>query len=227
MAMKKLRFLFQGDSVTDADRDRNSDDLGQGYPKYFRQVYEEISSEQENLPDLEFVNRAVNGDRSIEILERLEADIIQLKPDFLSIQIGVNDAWRIVNPAIGATPDPVFKQSLETVLKRVRTELPETKVILIEPFLLLPYYTEGFSHMVENELTPVRRNLYQKINILRELRRDYADFYWPLDGLMHQWSVDYEDPSALALDGIHPTKEGHRLIAQKMVETLIGTGFFV
>lgn len=217
MAKKKLRFLFQGDSVTDADRDRTSDDLGHGYPRYFRQAYEEVSAGRDDLPELEFINRAVNGDRSIEILERLEDDILKLKPDYLSIQIGVNDAWRLLNPMVGATPDPVFRQSLESVLKRVRTELPETKIIMVEPFLLV----------LEDEFIPVRRNLSQKIIILRELRGDYADFYWPLDGLMHQWSLAYEDPSALALDGIHPTEEGHRLIARKMVETLVGEGFLV
>lgn len=217
MAMRKLRFLFQGDSVTDANRDKNSDDLGEGYPYYFHQAYEELSSERDDLPELEFTNRAVNGDRSIEILERLEQDIVQLKPDFLALQIGVNDAWRLLNPMVGATPDPVYKQSVETVLRTVREKLPKTKIILIEPFLLVQ----------EDEFVPVRRNLYQKINILRDLRRDYADFYWPLDGLMHQWSLDYDDPGALALDGIHPTEEGHRLIAQKMVETLVGAGFFL
>lgn len=215
MSKKKLRFLFQGDSVTDTERNRDTDDLGKGYPLFFKQAYEEISKERDDLPEFEFINKGISGDRSIEILERLEEDILRLKPDYLSLQIGVNDAWRLLNPDVGATPDPVYERSVEAVLQRVREELPETKIIMIEPFLIV----------LEDEFVPVRRNLYQKIDILRELRREYADFYWPLDGLIHQWSMDYEEPAALAFDGIHPTEVGHRRIAQEMVDILVETGF--
>lgn len=217
MTKEKLRFLFQGDSVTDAARDRSTNDLGTGYPRYFNQIYSEVLAKRDDLPELEVLNRGVSGDRSIEILERLQEDILKLKPDYLSLQVGVNDAWRILNPAIGATPNPVYEKTLDTVLKCVRTELPETKIILIEPFVFA----------IDDEMVRVRRNLYQKINIMRELRWDYADFYWPLDGLMHQWSLDYDDPVALAPDGVHPSEEGHRRIAQEMIDALIGTGFLV
>ena len=216
MLKEKLRFLFQGDSVTDAGRDYNSADLGNGYPRYFQKMYEQLRAENTELPELEIINRAVNGDRSLELVDRFEEDFAAVKPDILCVQIGVNDAWRIMNPAVGATPDPIYKKSVEFLLSEMKTRFPKTKIILIEPFLLA----------FDPEMASVRRNLYNKINVLRGLRREYADFYWPLDGLMHQWSLDHDDPAYFTLDGVHPTPEGHKIIGESLAKTLVQEGFF-
>lgn len=211
-----LRFLFQGDSVTDAGRQYGTDDLGPGYASYFARRYESLRETKPELPELEVLNRAVSGDRSLEVRTRQNEDILDLKPDILCLQIGINDAWRLLNPDIGATPDGVFEEAVTEVLRNVQQALPQTKIILIEPYLLA----------FDEEMKPVRRNLYQKINVLRELRRSFVDFYWPLDGLMHQWSMDYEDPGYLAIDGVHPTDAGHKLIGESLADTLVTEGFF-
>ena len=83
------RILFQGDSITDACRSRESDDWkGMGYPTF---VSGKLGYEFPN--EYEFLNRGVSGNRSIDLIARIKEDMINLKPDIMSILIGVNDVW--------------------------------------------------------------------------------------------------------------------------------------
>ena len=85
-----MRILFQGDSITDAGRDkRNYHHLGNGYPKYASALIKEA------LPDadIEFINLGISGNRTDQLFDRLYKDAIELQPDIISILIGVNDVW--------------------------------------------------------------------------------------------------------------------------------------
>ena len=86
--MKKL-ILFQGDSITDAGRDReNPNCLGIGYPS---RVAGALGVDRPN--DFDFLNRGISGNRIVDIYARIKWDFINLKPDYASIFVGVNDAW--------------------------------------------------------------------------------------------------------------------------------------
>ena len=83
------RILFQGDSITDMYRVRDLDHYaGCGYATL-------VSAQlgYENPGEYTFINRGIGGDRSIDILARIKKDAINLKPDYMSIFVGVNDAW--------------------------------------------------------------------------------------------------------------------------------------
>ena len=85
-----MKILFQGDSITDAGRNRDDiHDLGHGYPlyaaKYLKERYPEI--------DFEFVDLGISGNQTKDLVERLQADFIDIQPDIVSIMIGVNDTW--------------------------------------------------------------------------------------------------------------------------------------
>ena len=85
-----ITILFQGDSITDAGRDReNPADLGPGYPHYAAQMLREKYPQAE----FNFVNRGISGDRTENLIERWEKDTIEVNPDIISILIGVNDTW--------------------------------------------------------------------------------------------------------------------------------------
>ena len=87
--MKPKTILFQGDSITDCGRSRENDsDMGMGYPTM---VKGELGLEYPG--QYTFLNRGISGDRIVDIYARIKADIINLKPDYMSILIGVNDVW--------------------------------------------------------------------------------------------------------------------------------------
>ena len=85
-----MRILFQGDSITDAGRDRSDyHDLGEGYPKY---AAEAIVSKYPD-EDFEFINLGISGNQTADLVDRLQSDFIDIQPDFVSILIGINDTW--------------------------------------------------------------------------------------------------------------------------------------
>ena len=86
-----MKILFQGDSVTDAGRDRsNPHDMGEGYPRYASAMI------QDSYPDtgFEFVNLGISGNRTADLVSRLESDFVDVQPDIVSVMIGINDVWR-------------------------------------------------------------------------------------------------------------------------------------
>ena len=91
--------LFQGDSITDWGRDggllmdmfpEGGGALGKGYAYRAAKIYELLFPHN----PVNFVNRGVSGDRCQNLLERYQKDILEVKPDYLSIMIGINDTWR-------------------------------------------------------------------------------------------------------------------------------------
>ena len=81
--------LFQGDSITDAGRARDNDsNVGIGYP-----VLVKGTLGFEHPGEYTFLNRGISGNRVVDVYARIKSDIINLKPDVMSILIGVNDVW--------------------------------------------------------------------------------------------------------------------------------------
>lgn len=198
--------LFQGDSTTDCGRDYgDSFSLSQGYPGKVAAIYSALFPGQ----NVTFYNRGVSGNRMQDLLERYDADFLSLKPDFVSILIGVNDTWRRYD-----AQDPIsagdFAAQYEDLLRRLRRDLPHTKLMLMEPFLL--------------PLDPAqehwREDLDPKIRNVRALALRYANYYLPLDGLLAAQAVQTRAPAALARDGIHPTDLGNSIITRAYLSAL-------
>lgn len=192
-----IKLLFQGDSITDAGRDRdNIHDLGWGYPRY-------AASELKNLyPDVEFefIDLGISGNQTKDLVERLDADFVDIQPDVVSILIGINDIWHHAGDR-DWIPDDVFEERYRKVLDAVKTKT-HAKIMMIEPFLI----------PVEDKLY-FREDLYRKIEIERKLAREYADVYLPLDGLLQSAFIG-DDPLTFAADGVHPTEKGARYIGK-------------
>jgi lysophospholipase L1-like esterase len=196
--------LFQGDSITDAGRDRdNLQSLGRGYANLVASWYGALYPEQ----GVQFLNRGVSGDRVRDLEVRWDQDCLELQPTVLSIMIGINDCWRRFS-----RNDPTSTEEYATgytrLLTRVRRET-SARLILMEPFLV----------PVNPDLKAWREDLDPKIQAVRELARDFDALYVPLDGLFAQASTR-QKPSYWAPDGVHPSSGGHGLIAQAWLRTI-------
>ena len=193
-----MKILFQGDSITDAGRSREDcHDLGGGYPKY---AAENIRSRFPDM-ELEFINLGVSGNRTWDLLDRWQADCIDVQPDVVSILIGINDTWRAFDsnlPTTAAEYEANYRRLLEDVKQHTKA-----KILMLEPFLL---------HNAPDK-DGWREDLNAKIMAARRLAREYADAFVPLDGLFAAASVR-EAPAYWAADGVHPTEAGARLIGE-------------
>lgn len=200
-----MRVLFQGDSVTDAERDRSEFyGYGNGYVKY---VIDEL---KEAYPEVEFVNRGCGGDRTKELLARIGRDLVDLDPDIVTVLIGINDTWRRFDNN-DPTSAEEFRDRYETILKTIK-EKTHAKIVMIEAFLIYGSGKEEF-----------REDLNAKLDETRKLAVKYADKFIPLNGLLAKALVgeDAYEPEDLSADGIHPAEAGKALIADYVSEALV------
>ena len=193
--MKKIKLLFQGDSITDAGRDYdNYHDLGRGYPKYAADLLKERHPEIE----FEFIDLGISGNQTKDLVARLEKDFVDIQPDIISILIGVNDVWHYAADRQWLDNN-LFEERYRTVLEAIKTRT-NAKLMMIEPFLI-PIADKNF----------FREDLNPKIDIVRKLALEYADVYLPTDGLLHSAFIG-DDPLTYAADGVHPTPKGAEFI---------------
>lgn len=202
---KDSLILFQGDSITDCSRLRDDgNDLGKGYAMMTAAAFNAMYPEMH----VRFLNRGISGNRAINLKERWQEDCIDLRPDVVSILIGINDTWRKFDRQDPTTVE-AFKESYHYILTEIKEKL-DAKIIIMEPFLL---------PVKEEQKKLWREDLDPKINAARELAREFNATYIPLDGIFASAAVKRE-PSFWAADGVHPTQAGHALIAKAWLENI-------
>lgn len=192
-----MKVLFQGDSITDAGRDRNDyHNLGEGYPLYAAKYIAEEMPECE----FEFIDLGISGNQTIDLVNRLQSDFIDIQPDVVSILIGVNDTWHRAHNRKWLGND-AFEANYRKILTEIK-EKTNAKILMLEPFLLPAPDKEYF-----------RVDLNPKIDIIRKLAREFADYYIPLDGLFAQAQLGKAD-NHWSEDGVHPNANGSDFIGR-------------
>jgi len=199
------RILFQGDSITDSNRNRElSDNLGRGYALMVAGL---LAALHPHLAPT-CLNRGISGNRTGDLLNRWDEDCLRLKPDVLSVLIGINDVWRRYDRNLPTSAD-AFRENYRMLLERTRKALPETRLILLEPFVL----------PVPEDRRQWREDLDPKIASVRELAADFEALYVPLDGIFAA-AATRQHPAYWAEDGVHPSPAGHGLIARAWLEAV-------
>lgn len=130
--MGKLRVLFQGDSITDMGRDRGDiRNMGSGYPLF---VASNFRAARPNF-DIDFFDLGISGDRVRDLRARWQSDCLDLRPDVLSVLIGINDTWRRYDSSDPSDTEE-FERVYRSLLEDARRENPSLKIIIMEPFVL-------------------------------------------------------------------------------------------
>ena len=191
--MKTVKILFQGDSVTDEERDRNDPHhLGKGYAKFAAQRLKEVFPQKQ----LEFLNLGISGNKSGDLLERWEKDCIAVQPNIVCFMIGINDVWHSYAHGLDITTEE-YSENCRRMLEALKSKT-KAGLVVMEPFLL-------------DNPEPFREKLDPDIDAIRALSREYADILVPLDGMMTAAAIEYRNED-LTFDGVHPKEAGARLI---------------
>jgi lysophospholipase L1-like esterase len=156
-----------------------------------------------------FLNRGVSGDRAKDLVRRYQDDFAALKPDVVSILIGINDTWRRYDSNDPTTTE-AYEQNYRTVLQNLKRDFPAAKIVIIEPFLL----------NTVSERTLWREDLGPKIEAARKLAREYADVFIPMDGIFIRYVTEGIKDADITADGVHPTTAGHAIIAAEWLKAL-------
>ncbi len=203
------KILFQGDSITDANRTRESESyLGSGYPNFVSGILAIQYPEKYKV-----INRGVSGNKISDLLLRLRKDIIDIAPDYLSILIGINDVWHEVDGQNGIDAN-LFEKVFTVLMDEVSLKLPNTKVIIMEPFVLKGWETnrdEGtWKYFYEETL--------KRAEVCKKIAKKYKALYIPLQKFLEEEQNKYADESYLLRDGVHPTAAGALVIANEWIK---------
>ncbi len=196
--------LFQGDSITDAGRSRKEADkpnqqqaLGKGYAAMAAAGLLTSHVGQ----DLKVFNRGISGNKVFQLADRWEADCLRLKPNLLSILIGVNDIWHGLSGRYDGTVE-VYERDFNALLTRTTEALPHVKLVICEPFVL--------------RCGAVDEKWFPEFDHYRAAAKRVAETFQALFvpfQSMFDAATGYAPPSHWAGDGVHPTAHGSALMA--------------
>lgn len=204
---KDATVLFQGDSITDAGRSRETDaDLGRGYAAMVAAWFSALYPARH----VRFLNRGISGNRAKDLRARWQRDCLDLDPTWVSILIGINDTWRRYD-SNDPTPVAVYEDNYRAILEQTRDRL-DAQIIILEPFVL----------PTPPDRVAWREDLDPKIAVARKLAREFGATFVPLDGPFASAATRREMDFWLP-DGVHPSPAGHALIAQTWLRAVGAT----
>jgi lysophospholipase L1-like esterase len=190
--------LFQGDSITQAGRTRwKNHGLGNGYVTMVAERFFAKHPEDST----KFLNRGISGNRIRDLRERWQKDCLNLKPDVVSILIGVNDT---LGEFFWGEPTSIesFEEDYLSILNLTRKTL-NAQIVLLEPFLL----------PLSKDQKVLRHDIDARIKVVRKLAKKFETVLVQLD-LVFGEAAKVKGPEFWSKDGVHPTPAGHALIAE-------------
>lgn len=197
-----MKIIFFGDSISDAGRNMlDESDLGTGYVKIaagkLRLLY----------PDKEFevLNRGVGGDRTEQLLARIQKDVVAEAPDVVILEVGINDVWHRFLIGVDVTEEE-FRANYGELVRILKDT--GARLILLQPYALkiggmsrVRPYLDRFNDIIDDIAAAEKLPLIRMDEIFNGVTQDIA-------------------PEQFSVDGVHPTHRGCRYIADRVVKEL-------
>jgi len=205
--------LFQGDSITDAGREKEkqlpntADSFGRGYAFITASALLDHFSQMA----INVYNRGISGNKVYQLAERWQKDCLDLKPDLLSILIGINDYWHMRNGNYDGTVEK-YETDFRNLLKLTRENLPKINLVICEPFAL-----PGTTAVDESWVEPVRKYRESAKKLSEEFDAVFVPFQRVFDEAIQQAPAKHWSP-----DGVHPSMAGAHLMASAWGKTVLG-----
>ena len=205
--------LFQGDSITDAGRDKSKTSaandqpaLGNGYA-WLAAAELLVDHPRSNYS---VYNRGISGNKVFQLADRWQVDCLDLKPNLLSILIGVNDIWHFLSGNYNGTVE-IYERDYRALLERTRKALPKVKLVICEPFVL--------------RCGAVNEKWFPEFDRYRAAAKRVSDSFHatfvPFQTMFDE-AVKYAPPAHWAQDGVHPTSAGASLMAYNWLRIVAG-----
>lgn len=205
---ENLRFLFQGDSITDGNRGRSDDPnhiLGHGY------CFAVSSRIGADFPQhgFQFINRGISGNTISDIEKRWQPDALDLKPDVLSLLAGINDVNALIEKREGAVDVKMFETVYRRILNSSKDKNPDVLIVLGLPF----FFASGWRKDQYEKWHPLT---LERADVIRRIAIDFnavvVDYPSVFEDARKRAPIDY-----WIWDGVHPTAFGHELMAREWI----------
>jgi lysophospholipase L1-like esterase len=197
--------LFQGDSITDAGREKekelpnNPASFGHGY------AFLAASALLNALPEKQLIiyNRGISGNKVFQLADRWQKDCLDLKPNVLSILIGINDYWHMRNGKYDGTID-VYENDYRALLQRTKAKFPNVKLVICQPFAVV-----GGTAVDESWMAPVKE--YQAV--AKKIANEFKAIWLPYQEVFDE-ALKHAPATYWTNDGVHPAMPGAQLMAE-------------
>lgn len=195
--------LFQGDSITDAGRNRDEKGVNKGLGNGYAMLATSKLLRDQPAKSLQIYNRGISGNKVYQLAERWDAECIQLKPTVLSILIGVNDFWHTLTGRYDGTIE-TYRNDYRALLQRSKQSLPGVRLIIGEPFAV-------------NNVKAVDDSWFPRFNEYQKAAREIAEEF---DAVLIPYQSIFDKASKVAPasywtgDGVHTTLAGSQLMAE-------------
>lgn len=203
---KNSKVLFLGDSITDVKFNSRQRFKIKGKNVYALQLKKRLKNYSK---DIKVEIRGIASNRTYHVYDRLTKDCISLKPDVIIMLIGVNDAWENYVPERYPPLVRPMEPHIREVYRRIRTELPDTQILYLMPFMI---------DAVEEKL-PFHKTLDEFRQVLKNIAVENGAAVLDMQAVFNEAQRTIE-PEKLAVDGIHPTDLGHKVMADA-VESML------
>lgn len=213
IALKKEGIiLFQGDSITDAGRKRdksepnNSAALGSGYALMAASGLLRKNAGK----NLKIYNKGISGNKVFQLAERWDSDCFAIKPDVLSILVGVNDYWHTLNHDYKGTVQ-TYRDDYNKLLEHTRQQLPDVQLIIGEPFAV-------------KDVSAVDDKWYPAFDEYRAAAKEIADkhqaIFIPYQAIFDK-AIQLAPGAYWTGDGVHPSVAGAQLMAEAWLQCIM------
>ena len=202
--------LFTGDSVTDAGRKRPvGEGLWEGVGNgYVRQIDTILNvAYPENLYNI--VNTGISGNTSKDLIARWQTDVLDIKPDYVSICIGFNDVWRHFDEPASQHKHVSIDEYRQNLQKMIELTKDNVKGMIF----LTPYYME----LNKDDL--MRKKMDEYGNIVKELARQYNCLCIDLQKEFNEY-LKYRYSAYIMWDRVHPGWIGSMIIARAFLRAV-------
>lgn len=205
------KLLMIGDSITDVGRQRPvgkpfKDGLGTGYVNLINALI------HTSYPgsDICILNLGCSGNKITDLEDRWESDVINLKPDWLSIMIGINDVWRQFDCPL--EPEyHILIEKYEAVLDKLITDTkPRLNGGLI---LMTPYYIEP------NKDDKMRFLMDQYGKVVKSMAEKHDAIFIDVQAAFDK-ALEHYHSTFIAWDRVHPATYGHMIIAKAFLNAI-------
>lgn len=201
--------VFQGDSLTDTDRRGAKYPFGWGY---VRMAIDLITA---RYPDrrIAYYNRGISGNTTDELVKRWHDDCIALKPDWVSLLIGINDLHRFFNPNRENYVSPeAYRRNYETILERTRRKT-QARLVLMDPYYISTETDPGSQRGTVLGMLPAY------VAVVREMTKRYGAIHVPLHDVFQE-QLKYRPADDFCGEPVHPNPAGHMVIAEAWLKAL-------
>lgn len=201
---------MMGDSITDAGRARpvgegRGEAIGKGYVMMVEALLGAVYPEQW----IRIVNQGISGNTVRDLKARWQADVLDLKPDWVSVMIGANDVWRQFDSPRQTEKHVLIEEYEKTLDELVQTTLPTVKgMILITPYYLEPNRADAMRAAMDRYGAAVRRVAEKNKTLL-------VDSQAAIDEILKTYY-----PAALNWDRVHPDHVAGMALARAFVNAI-------